>query len=168
MEAGKCGICHVVLTKDNINQKTKADLCVECFNIQIMIFKGGSKELPYIKPSQITKYLWLGEEASSTKLSQLQKEGIKNILIVGAAIEQHFPKDIKYMQIHVDDHPSTDLHSHFLSIYEFIHSAESKEEGVLVHCVSGMSRSATAVISYLMKKESWTYTAAYELSLIHI
>jgi hypothetical protein len=40
--------------------------------------------------------------------------------------------------------------------------AASSGERVLVHCVQGMSRSATVVIAYLMKKHKWTLSQALD------
>lgn len=57
---------------------------------------------------------------------------------------------IKYKRISVYDASSTDLLCHADEIVEFI-SNGLHHGGVLVHCQRGVSRSATAVIMFLMR-----------------
>ena len=45
-------------------------------------------------------------------------------------------------------------------MYKFIEKAR-KFTNVLVHCFAGVSRSSTAVIMYLMRKNNWTLEKAY-------
>ncbi|PSN30522.1 hypothetical protein C0J52_24114 [Blattella germanica] len=61
----------------------------------------------------------------------------------------------------VTDTPREDLLSHFEDTADFINSGQ--EQGVvLVHCYFGVSRSATIVIAYMMKKYELTYEEAFE------
>jgi protein-tyrosine phosphatase len=58
--------------------------------------------------------------------------------------------EIKYKRISVYDSASSDLLSHADEMVEFI-SSGLHHGGVLVHCQKGVSRSATAVIMFLMR-----------------
>ncbi len=161
MESGKCGVCGILLTEINM-QKANPYLCSKCFQMQISLFKEGTKRLPYKEASKICEGLWLGEEASATDKVRLKALGIGRILIVGSYIEKLFPDDFAYLQIEIDDSPGSDLYSHFDEIFAFINEGAKTKQGVLVHCVSGISRSASAVISYLMRKKKLTYVEAFD------
>ena len=62
------------------------------------------------------------------------------------------PKDkIPYtLYIPGEDHQEYDLSFHFETAADFIHQSR-KETNILVHCMAGISRSATLVLAYLMK-----------------
>jgi len=62
--------------------------------------------------------------------------------------------------INVDDTEEGDIGEHFDIINEYIKKALLEEGGVLVHCVRGKSRSAAAVVQYLMQILEYTLRAA--------
>lgn len=55
------------------------------------------------------------------------------------------------MQLNVDDLSDTDLSPLFDQVHQFIDEARAAGKACLVHCFKGQSRSATMVMSYLMK-----------------
>jgi dual specificity phosphatase 12 len=52
----------------------------------------------------------------------------------------------------VVDNDRADILHHFEECIEFIETILAENEKVLVHCHAGVSRSATIVCAYLMKK----------------
>ena len=79
-------------------------------------------------------------------------------------VESHFsdPKHgIEYLHLKIDDSPEEDILSHFDNVIEFI--TKNKDKNVLVHCVSGISRSGACVIAYVMKEKKLTFTEAYSI-----
>jgi len=157
-----CLVCDTILTSENINIRTKADFCQKCYEIQIAVFKQGSKSLPFKMPSQITDYIYLGEEASSTNKEKLQELGIKNILIAAAFLEKHYPKDFNYAYFDLDDFPDADIYKYLDEMVNFIEKSVMNKEKILIHCVSGMSRSASAVIAYMIKSKKMEYQDAFD------
>ena len=55
------------------------------------------------------------------------------------------------MHLIEDDSETADISKHFKKAHEFI-DENLKTRNVLVHCQAGVSRSATIVISYIMKE----------------
>lgn len=68
-------------------------------------------------------------------------------------VQMHTPpvgSEIISKQIHLIDDPNENIIEHFPEICAFIHHALLNGGNVLVHCRAGVSRSATAVMAFLM------------------
>jgi protein-tyrosine phosphatase len=70
---------------------------------------------------------------------------------------------IIYLNVICDDNPCVKIGSLFDQSHEFIDTSISMGSNVLVHCYAGVSRSATIVISYLMKTYNMTYNDAFSV-----
>jgi hypothetical protein len=141
------GTCHKCSAYTDIYKKTimKDDIgiCLFCFSNAM--------------PSKITKNLYLSDYENSKKYGLLKKLGIKQIITVGYELE-HKNTEFKTMHIKIDDVPSANLYSQFIKTYEFI-----EKDKTVVHCMMGVSRSATIAISYIMQKKRIGYDEAHKL-----
>lgn len=54
------------------------------------------------------------------------------------------------------DLPGTNIAKYFQSVNKWVHDAISSGGSVLIHCFSGVSRSATLAIAYLMEYHKLT------------
>mmetsp|Transcript_21970 Transcript_21970/g.18844 ORF Transcript_21970/g.18844 Transcript_21970/m.18844 type:complete len:108 (+) Transcript_21970:131-454(+) len=72
-----------------------------------------------------------------------------------------YPEPIHNLNIEAEDEEDYDLSKHFDECFEYI-DKKREECNVLVHCFAGVSRSASVVIAYLMKKNSWTYQQTHD------
>ncbi len=105
----------------------------------------------------IPQKLWISNEQSAFEYDILRQLGIKQILTVGKEIKQHDgPVDFAFMRVDIYD-------SHMESLYEwFGKTKEFIDKGpTLVHCVMGISRSGTVVLSYLMAHEHISFDEAF-------
>jgi len=71
--------------------------------------------------------------------------------------------DIKNKQVILRDISNTNIIEHFPEVVSYIHTALSQNSPVLVHCHKGISRSATAVLAYLIWAQCLPLKAALEL-----
>lgn len=64
--------------------------------------------------------------------------------------------------VEVEDDIEANIAAHFPAAFAAIDAALAKNEGVLVHCQAGVSRSASIVTAYVMRARNATFDAAYE------
>ncbi|XP_076448008.1 dual specificity protein phosphatase 7-like [Babylonia areolata] len=115
-------------------------------------------------PVKVLPYLYLGNAKNSADLTQLRKNGIHYILNVTPNVPNMFEDngDFKYLQIPISDHWSQNLSSFFPDAIAFIDEARKRKQGVLVHCLAGISRSVTVTVAYLMSRQSMCLNEAYD------
>ena len=71
-------------------------------------------------------------------------------------------QNIEYKKVPADDYDSFDLQSYFPEITEFIHKSLTNQGTIVVHCLMGVSRSATAVMAYLIRFHGLSSEEAFE------
>lgn len=112
------------------------------------------------RPNLIVAGLYLGSIAAAQSSFSIRSLGITHILTVADSIQPKFPKRIHYKIVEVTDEDHTPLLPHFDECVEFIQRAISEGGSVLVHCLAGVSRSASVVAAYLMKVEEMALNEA--------
>lgn len=112
---------------------------------------------------QILSGLFLGSlEAEQSPLEDLKLLGLTHILRLGCtSFPKTHPNDLCYLEVDVVDLPDADLLRHLKDrdTNGFIDAGRTAG-GVLVHCMAGISRSATTVITYMMCKQQIGYKEA--------
>lgn len=68
-----------------------------------------------------------------------------------------------YLQIPVLDKSDTDLSSYFDEVSDLIHQVRESNGKCMVHCVAGVSRSASLCLAYMMKHMKMTLKDAFHL-----
>lgn len=138
---------------------------------QVLPFMCTTKELTIrrdhkeitVYPSLIIEnqlYLGKGEQATNAKvISDLR---LTHVINIGSEHASPFTDCIQYLNIKLDDNPSSDLKVYFCKACQFISDALSTGGCILVHCNLGVSRSSTIVIAYLMKSRHWTLKVAHD------
>ncbi|CAJ1067536.1 dual specificity protein phosphatase family protein [Xyrichtys novacula] len=104
--------------------------------------------------------LYIGNVAVAQNRKTLHKLGITHVLNAahskqGSIGDQSFYGDTCiYFGIPAEDSDHFDLRQYIKPAADFIHKAlKSKDGKVLVHCIMGVSRSATLVLAYLMLRQ---------------
>lgn len=142
----RCSVCEM----NNINVET----CVSCYKNLIKKYKKSK----FIEPNHVIDNIYIGSEDSSNDKNYLMNNKFTHILVVGKSLNIYFPNDFCYMTLEIDDSLSENIKIHFEKAINFIKNASGK---VLIHCASGISRSSTIVIAYLMNKYNMKYSDAY-------
>ncbi|XP_063048351.1 dual specificity protein phosphatase family protein [Engraulis encrasicolus] len=108
---------------------------------------------------EVLPNLFIGNVAIAQNRTHLKKMGITHVLNAahkkqGSIGDQEFYGEVfLYHGIPAEDSSKFDLSVYFRPAADFIHTALKKKDGkVFVHCIMGMSRSATLVLAYLMLK----------------
>ena len=99
-----------------------------------------SGEKPFVK---ITHLLTIAEELDLSKEASSQ--------------------NIEYKRIPACDYSCFELQPYFPEITDFIHQSLTSQGIIIVHCLMGVSWSATAVIAYLIRFKGLTADKAYDL-----
>lgn len=117
---------------------------------------------------EIEPRLYLGNATSAANLKFLKTRNISHILTIDSfPLPAHITSNgsITNKYIHIADMSRENIMEHFEDCIEFIESCLVDPEGsngIIIHCFYGVSRSATIVIAYLMKKYSISYRKAFE------
>jgi protein-tyrosine phosphatase len=86
-------------------------------------------------------------------LSAYQEKNIGAVLTVarGGRLSHSVDHVKHYLYIPAEDHEAYDIAQFFTNAFEFIEKAR-RETNVLIHCMAGISRSATITAAYLIMK----------------
>lgn len=102
-------------------------------------------------PTLITENLYLGSFYYARQSDKLVADGIKHIICLTGDEPHPVPDGITVTHFPCFDNPKEDILSFFERTCAIIHEALLKKEKIFVHCVAGVSRSATIVLAYLIK-----------------
>ncbi|XP_078410779.1 dual specificity protein phosphatase 18-like [Cetorhinus maximus] len=101
--------------------------------------------------TQITHSLYLSNAVASHNQSLLQASGVTCMIsVMPEVINSTFP-GTEYINIPIADSPSSQLSEYFDMVADKIHLVGKLHGRTLLHCVAGVSRSATLCLAYLMK-----------------
>jgi len=105
--------------------------------------------------------LYLGNYKTANDLTLLNTLAIKSIVNVALAqVPNFFPRVFTYKSKELSDLPDEEISETFNELVDFIEEALTRGP-VFVHCAGGVSRSATIVIAFLMKKKQMCLKDAY-------
>lgn len=129
----------------------------------------------------ITKVLpniWIGDEHASSSEKFFKDENITAVLNMTPNLPNCFHEQVEYLRIPVFDslekRDVLQMYSYFPVITEFIYKNTVLEKrNILVHCLQGKQRSATAVAAYMIKfykntpSEAFNYLTEKKMDVFH-
>lgn len=118
----------------------------------------------HIPVTRVLPFLYLGSQEDSQDAETLKGFGIDFIMNVSASAADS-PHVIKthYMKIPVHDSTNENIVDWFQSAFDFIDQVQHCDGKVLVHCVGGVSRSATIAVGFVMRHLQLSLDNAYRL-----
>ena len=143
----------------NESNHNKSELTIEGYVIDLV---------SDVSCNEIVPNLFLSGADVATDIELLKSKFITHIVNCTSTINNMYEKEIKYLKVPIDDLPNVNILKYFNEAFEFIDNAllydkNGKNNNVLVHCHAGVSRSASIIIGYLLKKRLFvTYRDAYE------
>ena len=104
--------------------------------------------------------LYLGDVLAAENETYLKSFNIS--IVINCAYE-HISEyeDLKAYELKLTDHFPQELFPTFETAYEII-KQYNQERKIFIHCMSGVSRSASLVIFYIMKEKKWDYDKSFE------
>jgi protein-tyrosine phosphatase len=105
--------------------------------------------------------LWISDSETVKDIYFLKENNIKTIINCTQEIPNYFLGEFRYVKLGMLDNLFEEIDQKLRLACYFIKNSLDNNEGVIVHCHMGVSRSATVVIYFLMKTYSWSYNEAY-------
>ena len=104
----------------------------------------------------------MGSRDDSQDAELLFEYGITHILNVAAQLPNMYTQHFQYEKLDLLDNETCDIKGAMPRALNFIRDVENTDGRVLVHCISGVSRSVAVVILYLMMKHNLFLKESYD------
>ncbi|XP_070542560.1 uncharacterized protein [Ptychodera flava] len=115
-----------------------------------------------VGPTKILPYLFVGSQQDVFDQELMHTIGIEYVLNISKTCPQpQYVQDGHFCRIPVNDNYSEKILPWFDQAIEFIDKVQSSNGKVIVHCLAGVSRSATIAIAYVMKHLRMSSDDAY-------
>jgi hypothetical protein len=110
--------------------------------------------------AKINDHLYLSSFAGATEYN-CNKFNINCVITVCKEVPKLDIKNVEVVRLEVLDKPTESLNKHFDFVADKINEVGSRKGACLVHCVAGISRSASMVLVYLMKYQKMSLKDAH-------
>ena len=127
-----------------LNRVNKIVMCTEFSASQVFLPNGN--------------YFFIGSLKDARNFQALHERNITHILTVAGGLSvfskenDHHRKEFHNIVLHISDHPSSDIFKILPQSFHFMDECFSQNRIPLVHCASGVSRSVTVSVLYLMSR----------------
>ncbi len=117
------------------------------------------------------KHFFIGSLMDARNFTSLHEHNITHIITVAGGLSVfsdetfHHKKDFHNLVLQIADHPSADMFKILPQCFHFMDECLSQYKIPLVHCASGVSRSVTVSVLYLMSRFSLSDVQVVPLSL---
>ena len=104
--------------------------------------------------TRLNRLMFIGGRPIASDLAALRKRRITHVLNMAVETPNFFEDDLMYCKINCSDRAGDGeaFRAALHVIVDFIDAARAANGRVLVHCTSGISRSSSAVLAYLVRR----------------
>jgi len=159
---GTIGISQLVFSSDDAIKLTKPLFRkkITRYKSQATFFQKGSTF--YLIPlTEVTSQLFFGSFEDAKNEQKLKDLGITHMIsLIGP---KNKIKGIKHMHKPMSDHGRTNLKRVMAILWPFVLESQCVDNKLFVHCQSGQNRSATVVLSILMKLKNDKLDVLYRM-----
>ncbi|KAG7383887.1 hypothetical protein PHYPSEUDO_003244 [Phytophthora pseudosyringae] len=114
-------------------------------------------------PTVILNHVLLGNRDNAEDSRLLKSLGVTHICNCAKQVGNGFEGEFIYLKLNLHDSQDEELIPHFQTVSKFIKRVERLRGRVLIHCISGASRSPALLIAYLMIDKKMPLLDAYNL-----
>eukprot|EP00741_Cyanophora_paradoxa_P004436 tig00000802_g4306.t1 len=138
----------------------------ECFGVEEEIEEMEEEEVEEHeellddRPMKITEGVFLGSWEAAQNVAALREAGCTHILTVARGLRPPHP-GFSLHTIDIEDDTDQNLLEHLPACMSFIRAARAGGGAILVHCLAGVSRSASVVIAFLMQERGMSLNDAF-------
>eukprot|EP01034_Spumella_vulgaris_P038568 gene38568-47628_t len=109
----------------------------------------------------ITDNIYLGSKKDAGDITLLKKHGISHILNVAAQLPNYFPAHFVCLKVPLLDAVDANITDCMNNICKFLCHIEAIGGRVLIHCISGVSRSVIVLVMHLIMSHRIPLRDAY-------
>ncbi|POM69264.1 Dual specificity protein phosphatase [Phytophthora palmivora] len=114
-------------------------------------------------PTVILNHVLLGNRDNAEDSRLLNLLGVTHICNCATQVGNCFEGEFIYLKLGLHDSQDEELIPHFQTVTKFIKRVEGLRGRVLIHCISGASRSPALLIAYLMIDKKIPLLEAYNM-----
>ena len=119
----------------------------------------GTEEDEADSMNYIIDNIYLGDIVAASNETFLKEYNISIVINCAIEFESNY-KDLKALELKLYDSIYQNLFPKFEYAYKII--KQYQKTNILIHCMAGVSRSASLVIFYIMKEKKWDYDKSFE------
>mmetsp|Transcript_20402 Transcript_20402/g.30347 ORF Transcript_20402/g.30347 Transcript_20402/m.30347 type:complete len:556 (-) Transcript_20402:20-1687(-) len=112
----------------------------------------------FAKPIEVMERVYISGYAAACCHQLLDELKISHIINLAVECRNVFPDDFQYFRADLQDNVDQDLSKVLVEIPKYVGAvlADDPEAVVLIHCLGGISRSATIMLAVLMLHNNWS------------
>jgi len=99
---------------------------------------------------EVVPGIFVGDVYAAHNVAELKRRNITHIINAVLGVLPAFPDEFKYLHLQLIDCASESVLVHFNETCKFIEEAIASGTKVLIHCMRGVSRSATIAAAFVM------------------